>query len=238
MTFCRRGNDYADVAQPFRLTGSSHGGGGNASADMLPSSPPHRPLSLCFVRPFLGWLKSWWSWRKLKMLTLKYLQSWSIIIIIKMTKLNSDNRFRWFQLQLNSRGKEWVWTETRRSAVVRLFGLAADLNQERLFCCLLPGSTVTTSIWVTSWNRSKLLPVSGWSPAPALIYSLIDSKASSSYFHFCSLPSLLLRFIVPFTQSFSAPSALALIWQEIFQALWCGCRSLCGRRIDRADLHT
>lgn len=47
MTFCRRGNDYADVAQPFPLTGGSHGGGGDTvdvasetSDRHVPSPPP------------------------------------------------------------------------------------------------------------------------------------------------------------------------------------------------------
>jgi len=60
MTFCRRGNDYADVAQPFCLTGSSHEGGGDtaavAHADRRPTRAPLLrptcPRSLCLVCPF------------------------------------------------------------------------------------------------------------------------------------------------------------------------------------------
>lgn len=43
MTFCRRGNDYADVAQPFRLTGGSHGGGGDMAAVVTPTGDRHAP---------------------------------------------------------------------------------------------------------------------------------------------------------------------------------------------------
>lgn len=43
MTFCRPGNDYADVAQPFRLTGSSHGGGGDTAAVATPTGEGHAP---------------------------------------------------------------------------------------------------------------------------------------------------------------------------------------------------
>lgn len=62
MTFCRRGNDYADVAQPFRLTGGSHGAGGDTAAAATttgdrhaPSSPPHPTLLLVLSLAF--------SWR-------------------------------------------------------------------------------------------------------------------------------------------------------------------------------
>lgn len=41
MTFCRRGNDYADVAQPFRLTGRSHGAQGD-TADAASSTGERR----------------------------------------------------------------------------------------------------------------------------------------------------------------------------------------------------
>ena len=43
MTFCRRGNDYADVAQPFRLTGGSHGRGGDMEAVVTPTGDRHAP---------------------------------------------------------------------------------------------------------------------------------------------------------------------------------------------------
>lgn len=56
---------------------------------------------------------------------------------------------------------------------------------------------------------------------------------------------LLLQIIFPFILSFfffrPPPSALPLdfIWQEIFQAMWRGCRSRAvADGIDRADLHT
>lgn len=41
MTFCRRGNDYADVAQPFRLTGGSHGAD-NDTTDVASSTGDRR----------------------------------------------------------------------------------------------------------------------------------------------------------------------------------------------------
>ncbi len=64
MTFCRRGNDYADVAQPFRLTGGSHGGGCDTAAVATATGDGHAPLpstpldpSLlrpCLVGPFVS----------------------------------------------------------------------------------------------------------------------------------------------------------------------------------------
>lgn len=46
MTFCRRGNDYADVAQPFRLTGGSHGGGGDTTDVASPTGDRRAPSPL------------------------------------------------------------------------------------------------------------------------------------------------------------------------------------------------
>lgn len=77
-----------------------------------------------------------------------------------------------------------------------------------------------------AWSYSGLClgKISSWlflssNDSPVLIYSLwwlavcrlIDSKPSSSYFHFCSLPSLLLQFIFPLIQSFS-PLPLLCHW--------------------------
>lgn len=62
MTFCRRGNDYADVAQPFPLTGGSHGGGGDTvdvasetSDRHVPSPPPCSTLPLVLSLAF-SWM--------------------------------------------------------------------------------------------------------------------------------------------------------------------------------------
>lgn len=59
MTFCRHGNDYADVAQPFRLTGGSHGGRGDTvdvaseTGDRhVPSPPPCSTLPLVLSLAF------------------------------------------------------------------------------------------------------------------------------------------------------------------------------------------
>lgn len=55
MTFCRRGNDYADVAQPFRLTGGSHGGGADVAwetGDRHVPSPPYPTLPLLLSLAF------------------------------------------------------------------------------------------------------------------------------------------------------------------------------------------
>lgn len=71
--------------------------------------------------------------------------------------------------------------------------------------------------WVKSPLASRLLAVSllQWQPCADLfspmIGRLIDSESSSSYFHFCSLPSLLLQFIFPFILSFS-PLPLLCHW--------------------------
>lgn len=58
MTFCRRGNDYADVAQPFRLTGGSRGGGGDMASetgDRHVPSPPCSTLPLVLSLAF-SWM--------------------------------------------------------------------------------------------------------------------------------------------------------------------------------------
>lgn len=54
MTFCRSGNDYADVAQPFPLTGGSHGGGGDTVDVASETSDRHVPLPPpCSTRPLV-----------------------------------------------------------------------------------------------------------------------------------------------------------------------------------------
>lgn len=50
MTFCRRGNDYADVAQPFRLTGRSHGARGD-TADAASSTGERRAAANGLLHP-------------------------------------------------------------------------------------------------------------------------------------------------------------------------------------------
>lgn len=50
MTFCRRVNDYADVAQPFRLTAGSHGGGGDVASE---TGNRHVPSPPCSTRPLV-----------------------------------------------------------------------------------------------------------------------------------------------------------------------------------------
>lgn len=97
MTFCRRGNDYADVAQPFHLTGGSHGGDNDTTDVASPTGdrrapPPARPLphpTLLLV------LSLAFSWMVEKVMEECLNQHWrhylQIILWPETTKPNSKN---------------------------------------------------------------------------------------------------------------------------------------------------
>lgn len=252
MTFCRHGNDYADVAQPFRLTGGSHGDAvtrwmwpRRQATDTSPLLRPARPFCLCLVWPFPAWWSSCYLQHILKQQNhqsdqteFKNIFIWCLNIFLFPMKIlkcriiffgsSEAGLFHWNQ------GKIWDYLSPSSCYLINRF------SKENVTCAVNPPPACRClPAPPSNDSRDPFILPADWPPAIPLTADLLH--------HISTFLLLLLQIIFPFILSFlhplspRAPSALLpdCIWQEIFQAMRRGCRShAVADAIDRRHLHT
>lgn len=195
MTFCRRGNDYADVAQPFPLTGGSHGGGGDTvdvasetSDRHVPSPPPCSTLPLVLSLAF-----SWMMEEPLSSTPFKTTKSlcWSNQIQeyfhLMSKRIFQNDQLLW---QLCS----WILPLESGNNL----GLSEPPRDLCYPSCYLinrfPKENVTCKVTSPPASRCLAAPSSNDGPGsvdsscPLASCHPIDSRPSSSYIHFSSSP--------------------------------------------------